>query len=646
MEIEQLEIRQHMGQYAPFEYLGDDQLDRVAAGVEVAYFRAGTDVFTLDQTIGEFGFVRSGAVEVSRRGGQLFDRLVEGDFFGSTDLMRNRRVRFPVRAIEDTLIYFVPAALFDELRADSEDFADFVEAGGARLKASVDPRQHGKQASHTRVRRLIRRRPVMMPTSTPLQEVAKQMRDQSVTCVLLIEDGEGHNGPGYFTGTDDCVYRLAGILTDRDCCTRVLAESLPGQTPVGEVMSSQLVTVRADATIDEAMMIMLQHNIQHVPVLHRRYPIGVLQLSDVMRYETRSSLYLVGTIFRQSGRAGLVRLSRDVPMVFARLVDEGADSRMIGHTMAEICKSFIRRLLELGEAELGPPPVPYAFMVLGSTARNEQSVMSDQDHAMVIDDAFDPECHDAYFEALARFVSKGLDECGYPLCKGDVMASNPRWRQPLAVWQRYFHDWIETPDAESLLHSAIFFDLGCVHGEASLVKTLQQQVASEAPESPLFLAAMARNALNRTPPLGVFRTFIVEKDGRHKDAIDLKRRGTAPLVDLVRVHALACGSSAHQTLDRLEDIARTRLLPEGVNDRLRYAFEFISIMRMRHQAMAIEQEREPDNRLRPDHVKSRDRHHLKDAFEVLSHAQKFLAFRYPMPNRSAAAPSSKQERRR
>ena len=635
MDIEQLEIRQHMAQFAPFEYLGDEWLDQVATQVEISYYQAGTDILVLDQEVNELCYVRSGAVEVSRRSGQLFDRLVEGDIFGYSDIMRNRRVRFPVRAIEDTLIYFVPAELFDALRADNDDFADFVETGGDRLKATIDQQRSDNNMNSTRVRRLIRRKPTMVDIHTPVGEVARRMREDNVTSVLVLSDeGEEANGPRHFTTQEGQVRRLAGLLTDRDCCIRTLAENLGGDTPVGEVMSTSLITAPSDASIHDATMTMLNHNIQHLPILYRRRPIGVLELSDVMRYETRSSLYLVSSIFNQAGLAGLVRLSGDVPLAFARLVDEGADAQMIGRTMAAICRSFIRKLLELGEAELGPPPVPYCFMVLGSCARDEQTVFADQDHGMILDNSFIPEQHDEYFQSLARFVSDGLAACSYPLCKGDIMATNQRWRQPLSVWQNYFRDWIENPDPEALLHSSIFFDLGFVHGELGMLEDLQALIARLAPQHPLFLAAMARNALNRTPPLGLFRTFILEKDGQHNDAIDLKRRGTAPLVDLVRVHALACGSGSHNTIDRLKDIAETRLLPEGVNDRLRYAFEFISMVRIRHQALAIESNESPDNRLRPSHVESHERHNLKDAFEVLSHAQKFLKFRYPIPSGS------------
>ncbi|HER35763.1 MAG TPA: cyclic nucleotide-binding protein, partial [Halothiobacillaceae bacterium] len=269
----------------------------------------------------------------------------------------------------------------------------------------------------------------------------------------------------------------------------------------------------------------------------------------------------------------------------------------------------------------------------GSMARNDQTISTDQDNALILDDTFDPERHDAWFKALASRVSDGLDACGYPYCDGGIMATNDKWRQPLSVWRGYFEEWISEPDPERLLHSSIFFDLDPVHGEERFVEQLQDLVAERASRSPRFLAAMARNALNRTPPLGFFRTFVMEEDGKHNNSINIKRRGTAPLVDVIRVHALAVGSRSQNSFDRLDDITRADTLPAGQADKLRYALEFLSMVRIRHQAHDLKHHHSPDNNIEPENVSDAERHNLKDAFQVLSNAQKFLRFRYPTPGR-------------
>ncbi|MCM5704492.1 putative nucleotidyltransferase substrate binding domain-containing protein [Larsenimonas salina] len=630
MSIEQLESREHLSQFAPFEDLADEWLDRLATEVEIQYFPAGSTLFETGEELTELRYIRSGAVEVKRRSGHLFNRLEEGDIFGYVDMLRGRPARYSAHTLEDSLIYFFPKALIQELCDEDDDFSEFVEAGGRRLKTRVEQYHRESSLLTTRVRRLVVRRPVMVESTTPLQTAAQQMREYSTTSLLVIDPTTDMDATT-FEGQDEHYWHLVGMLTDRDCCTRVVADGIDPQTPVGEVMSTRLVTVQSDESVYEAMLTMLRNNVQHLPVLYRRRPMGIVQLSDIVRYETHSSLYLVSNIYHQASVDGLARLSSEVRQSFVRLVNDGANSEMIGRALATIGRSIIRRLLELGEEELGAPPVPYAFMVLGSMARDEPTINADQDHALVVDDAFDFDTHDRYFEQLAVFVREGMAACGYARCKGGIMASNPRWRQPLSVWKSYFNDWMDDPKPEHLLHSNIFFDLTCVYGENRLVEPLQELIAERAPHRPLFLAAMARNALGRTPPLGFFRTFVVEKDGEHKNSINIKRRGTAPLVDLVRVHALACGSKAQNTFLRLDDINKTQLLAEGVNDKLRYAFEFLSMVRIRHQAMDIETDQEPDNNVMPDKVSSRERHHLKEAFEVLNNAQRFLAFRYPMP---------------
>lgn len=632
MDVEVLEIHQHLGRFAPFDRLSDELLDEVAGKIDVAYFKAGSEILQRGQPIDALHYIRSGAVEVYRRDGALHNRLEEGDIYGHFSLLRNHLVHFPVKAIEDTLIYLVSDETFQRLCAEDEQFADFVELERPRLQSTVEKYAGDATMMTTRVRKLITRLPVIVAADDTVQEAARRMNEQHATAVLVL--AEPDENPRYnVTDEAGASRRLLGILTDSDFRSRIVAEGLPSSTPVGGLVQGHPFTVQSDETLQEAMLCMLRNNMQHLPVLHRRRPIGVLHISDIIRHQTHTSLYLVERIYSQGSAEALGRLLPDVRESFVRMVEEGANSEMIGSALSTIGRSFTRRLLVLAENELGPPPVPYSFMALGSMARNEQSIVTDQDNALVLDDAFEPERHDAYFAALGKIVSDGLAACGYTYCTGDIMATNPKWRQPLRAWKQYFRDWIENPTPERLLHSSIFFDLDTVQGESSFVTQLQDLVAMQAPDSPFFLAAMARNASNRTPPLGFFRNFVMEKDGKQNNTINLKRRGTGPMTDLIRVHALACGSTAQNSFDRLNDIEKTGLLPSGVGDRIRFALEFIAMVRIRHQAMSLQRDKAPTNSIDPQNISRTERHNLKDAFQLLSDAQKFLQFRYPVPTR-------------
>lgn len=616
MQAELIDIRNHMAQYPPFDEMDEALLDKVVGGIEVVYFKAGTQILGVGDQNDWLYYVRTGAVEIYRRSGELYNRIGEGEMFGQFGLLMNKRVRFPAKALEDTLLYKIPGETFQFLWESDDNFADFVEIEDrSRLRSALSRREKSNELMTAKVTRLISRQPVSAPSTVRLQEAARIMTDNGVSALLLMDE-EGERP------------LLRGIITDRDLRTRALTEALPSETPISDIMSKDLITIPSSMFIFEAMLTMLHNNVHHLPVMDREDVRGVIALSDIVKYESQSSLYLVSNIYHQQNVKGLKKVSLDVRDSFVRMVNEDANSHMIGSAMAGIGRSFTQRLLELGEEQLGPPPVPYCFMALGSMARDEQLVVTDQDNAMILDDCFVPEEHDGYFLALAKYVSDGLAQCGYTYCTGDIMATNQKWRQPLRVWKDYFADWIDNPKAQALLNSNIFFDLDGIHGETGFAEQLKTLVANKASNSPRFLAMLARNALNRTPPIGFFRTFVLEEDGKHQKTFNLKRRGTAPLSDLIRVHALACGSRAQNSFERLKAIGNTKLLLDDDLGNLRDALEFISIVRIRHQALAIEAGREPDNNVRPEDLSPFERSHLKDAFQVVSNAQKFLRFRY------------------
>ncbi|WP_223295772.1 putative nucleotidyltransferase substrate binding domain-containing protein, partial [Vibrio sp. L85] len=221
----------------------------------------------------------------------------------------------------------------------------------------------------------------------------------------------------------------------------------------------------------------------------------------------------------------------------------------------------------------------------------------------------------------------------FKYCTGDIMATNPMWRMTRSQWEECFADWIDDPNPKALLNASIFFDLDGVYGRLKWAEQLTSFIVRRARKNNRFLACLARNALNRTPPLGFFKDFVMEKDGQHKNSINLKRRGTAPLVDLIRVHSLAVGSRAQNSFERLDDIIDAGILPKGRAQDLKDAMEFISMVRIRHQAIDVELGIEPDNNIEPENLSDFERRNLKDAFQILSNGQNFLKFRYQASNK-------------
>ena len=620
MQVEDLEVAHFLRQHPPFDALEEEALNHLAQLVEISYVRANRMVLQYGDEITDLYVIRSGSVETHRRNGELYNRLSEGHTFGQLGLLMKRQVRFPIRTMEDTLLYCIPADLFDDYCSRYEAFAEFFEIDGSDLlRKTLANQADNNDLTTVRIRSIPLREPVCVNQDTPAYQIASRMDDERVSSVLILSEQQD----------------VIGLITDQDLRSRLLAQRLPDITTATNLMSTDMAMIEDSEYLFEALLLMLRLNLHHLPVTRKGKPVGVMSMSDILRHESQSSLLMVRGIHWQTSVDELISFSRQLPAVFARMVNEDANSHMIGSAMSVIGRTFKQRLLELAEQKLGAPPVPYCFLALGSMARDEQLIVTDQDNALILDDAYDPNLHQSYFEELARFVCDGLNACGYRYCSGNVMASNPKWRLTRRQWQAQFSDWIEHPTPQSLLNSNIFFDLDGVYGETQWADELVSFIAQRAHYHTRFLAYLARNALHRTPPLGFFKGFVMEQDGKHQPTINLKRRGTAPLSDLIRVHALAIGSTARNSFERLDDIREHSLLPEGNAQDLRDALEYIALVRIQHQAADIERGDTPDNNIEPELLSSFEQRNLKEAFQVVDRAQGFLRYRYqsgtPLP---------------
>jgi CBS domain-containing protein len=559
-----------------------------------------------------------------RRNGELYNRLAVGGIFGQMGLLMNRKVRFPATALEDTLVYCINVELFNRYCDEFDAFADYFETdGNVRLHQAIVEQADSNDLTTAKVKSLIHRDVVTVLTTSTVQDVAKLMSEEAVSSVLVTDINKPVNDD---PEEDDG--QVVGIITDRDLRNKVVAPGLSFDTQAQHIMSTNLVILDANAYVFEAVLAMLRDSLHHLPVVQKRRPIGVISLSDILRYESQSSLLLVRGILAQQSVEDLTHYARQLPNVFVRMVNEDANSHMVGTAMAVIGRTFKQRLLILAEEKYGPAPVPYCFIALGSMARDEQLIVTDQDNALILDDSYNDELHNEYFQNIADFVCDGLAQCGYTYCDGEIMASFKKWRKTRSQWFEQFADWIAKPKPQTLLHSSIFFDLDGVWGKTKWADELKVFVAKQSKSNRVFLANMAANARNRTPPLGFFKGFVLEHNGQHKHSMNLKRRGTAPLSDVIRVHALAIGSRKQNSFDRLEDIIAAKSLPEGKAQDLRDALEYIAMMRIRHQALQIEQGEEPDNNLDPHQLSPFEQRNLKEAFAILEKAQNYLKFSF------------------
>ena len=614
MEVEQLEIHDYLTECSPFDRLPESALHDVVQALEIRYVRQGTVLLREGEHNPWFYLVRTGAVEVAQADGTLVGRFGEGEVFGYRSILRGGTVQLPATAIEDSLLYRIPGELFLQINERYEAFSRFFsQSKPTRLRGVLA--QQRDDSAHTRfqtgtVRDNMHGAPLIAQPDWSAQHTAIEMDKRRVSSLVVMEDGA-----------------LTGMITNHHFRNLVSA-GLPVSTPLRDIMVKNPTSISADAPISEALLEMTRLNTHNIPVMDGRQVVGILTVGDLARAQGMNAVHLVNEIGRAENLDSLKLLSLQLPQALAALVQAHLDSYTIAHAISSVGEAFTRRLLELGEDQFGPAPIRYAWLALGSQAREEQTAHSDQDSALILDNAYNEEAHGAYFRQLAQFVSDGLNELGYIYCPGEVMATNPKWCQPLRHWKQIFTKWVTQPEPMALMHASIFFDLRGIYGDLSLADELQAHFLKLSKGNSIFQAHMAANALQYRPPLGLFRGFVLERSGAEQKALDLKKRGVVPIIDLARVHALASGVAALNTRDRLQQASTAGAISPGAMADLVDALEFISTVRLQHQARKITAGEEPDNFVPPDEMSSLVRRHLKDAFSIVSDLQEALAQRY------------------
>ncbi|WP_022910633.1 putative nucleotidyltransferase substrate binding domain-containing protein [Aestuariimicrobium kwangyangense] len=635
MEVEVKEIARFLGGHEPWSGLPAATLDDLLPRLRQRYFRRGSVVLAEGQRNDSVFVIRSGVVDITS-GGVLVERADVGTAIGVSSATTQTPSAVGLLAVEDTLVLVVPGETFRSLLGSHEPFAAFFDRNTQRrLARAVAEQQHrgdpSSSALNARVGDLGHgRAPVTASAELSIRRAAEVMTEQQVSA-LLVTDEE----------------RLVGIVTDRDLRTKVVAAGLDPGSPIRTIMTADPVTVSTQTRAFEAMLQMTNRRIHHLPVVHEGRAVGMVSTGDLVRLERAHPVHIAQDVARQSDVDGIAAVAARVPGIVSGYVQQGASADEIGRVLTAIADAISSRLLTLLSqqvtADLGEAPRRWCWLALGSQARYETGLSSDQDHALVVsDEAIHPDGGTnpeaaadgpdvdplAWYAALAERMEAALAACGYPPCPGRMMASNPRWRLTQTQWRHQFLDWLDTPTSEALFHAGTFFDARPLFGEHTLFDPLQRLVAETAPERPRFLTHLAAHATLRQPPLGFLGNLVVERRGDHSGAIDLKAGGSHAIIELARVHALSAGITEVSTDQRLARLGTPQGLGAPAASELRDAFEFITQVRLRHQAQQVSAGEPPSNLIDPQALSRSDRRHLRDAFGVIRSAQTVLAQRF------------------
>lgn len=590
----------------PYDSLPAGELARLAPAVQVIDRAAGDDIYTWGELLDGLYLVAEGQVEVRDHAGSLISILGQGNTFGERGLLRDGNAVTSAMALVPSRIYMLPVAEFRRLLESFPAFDRFFD----RTRPAESQRENLLTVP---ISQLMTRNPVTCPAEMTVTETAALMRERRVSCVLVMEGAQ-----------------LIGIVTNRDMTNRVLAEGLAGDVAVASIMTCNPTALAPDTLGVDVLNEMFERGIGHVPVVDRGQLVGILTQTNLTRYQAVSSAELIGDVVRCDDVDSLAGAVGRIPQLLVQLVAAGNRHEVTTRLITDIGDAATRRLLHLAESKLGPPPVPYLWLACGSQGRQEQTGVSDQDNCLFLDDSALPE-HDSYFAELARFVSDGLAACGYYYCPGEMMATNPRWRQPVRVWREYFAGWIRKPDPMAQMLASVMFDLRPIGGDLGLFEELNAQTLKMASENSIFVAHMIANSLKHTPPLSLFRGFTTIRSGEYKNMVDLKLNGVVPVVDLGRVYALQGRIDTSNTRARLRAAEAASLISTSGAHDLRDAYDLIAETRLRHQASQVRAGQKPDNFMAPSTLSELERSHLRDAFVVVKTMQSVLGQSRGMP---------------
>ena len=602
----------------PFSDLPEDALMGLARQATVDFFPQGTRIFTRGTSeVEHLLVVQKGAIRifVEENGAQrLLDIRSEGASVGAVCLFQGTRATMDAEAMEDTFVVAIPKAAFLEAVVRYPALAQYhlkTLAQGV-LDRAFEAMRHrpalgGSETSlplfTQKVADLIHRPPITVPFGTTIQAAAREMLRHGAGS-LLFREPSGH---------------ICGIITDTDL-RKALALGVDSQAPAETIMSTPVRSIPHSTSCFDALMTMMAENIHHLAVEHEGEIIGVISSHDILVVQGRSPLALFQEIASQTTFDGIYPVHDRIPGVVRTLIREGAKAGHITRLIAILNDHIVIRLLELLTAQLGPSPLPYTWILMGSEGRREQTFSTDQDNALIAADTSDEfivRAGEVYFEALTQRMEDHLLRCGIPRCPARMMASNPAWRGSVSAWKTKVDHWKTTPEPTEVLHSSVFFDFRPIFGRMQLGMELRDHITATCAKQSVFLRHLAAEALRSRPPLTFFKGFVVEKDGEHKNALDIKTRGLLPFLDFARVLALYHGIPETSTLGRMDALHEAGHISRDLHSEAREAFEFLLHLRLVHQLEQIEAGGQPNNYIQPDRLTTLEKRTLREAFGVV-----------------------------
>jgi len=622
---------QFLQRFPPFNQMEHSHLGFLVEQCQLRFYASGESILKpVDGPVEHFYIVKQGRVVGERQhlvkpGVETTFEITSGECFPLAALLGERATRTEHLAGEDTFCLQLNKAAFIRLFSMSDVFRDFALRGVSSLLDQINQqvRQRavetlGTQYSlNTPLGELAMRHPVVCAPDTPLREAVRLMHEQQVGSIVVVD-------PQRYP---------VGIFTLRDLRQVVAAADADLGAPIDRHMTAQPFYLSPQASAFDAAMAMTERHIAHVCLVDNQRLCGVVSERDLFSLQRVDLVHLARTIRHAPRLDTLVSLRGEIGQLVERMLAHGASSTQITQIITLLNDHTVCRVIELALAERGDPGVPFSWLCFGSEGRREQTLHTDQDNGILFEarDSAEAESIRARLLPLAQYINQCLAQCGFTLCKGNVMAGNPELCLSRAEWTRRFAGFIREASPENLLSSSIYFDLRVVWGDEQGCEQLRQSLLEHVADNRIFQRMLADNALRQRPPVGRLRDFVLTRQGNDKAAtLDLKVQGLTPFVDGARLLALANGIGACNTLERLRQLVDKGVIEALDGAAYEEAYHFIQQTRMQQHQRQSRDNLPYSNRLDPDSLNHLDRRILRESLRQAQRLQSSLALRYQL----------------
>lgn len=602
----------------PFNGMQRAEIETIAATMAWEAFLPKSPIVSPSDDVGSFYVIRNGLIKayLEKDGDEVVTGFLgEGECFGEISILSHSPDHTKYETLEHTTCLIQNKDDFLRMVHRHPLFSDYFHQLISQklnkiykdMLACNTPLTSIQASLYRRqVRDVVSSFPILCNPKSTAREAAKQLLEKNLDTLIVADDADS----------------VKGILAHKDLVKAILLEGQDPLQPVEKMMEKKFNTVEAESFIFDALHHMIKHKTNRLIVTDKGKPVGLLTTLDILKSKGIEVLSLIKNIETAPSIAALNEARLDVDNILITLMNEGAIASHVCKILSEFNDKMVKKVLQIAEKDLGRPPVRYAWLALGSEGRKEQTLLTDQDNAIIYAGAGNREA-ETYFRHLSEKVVNGLNDIGFPLCKGNIMATNPTYFGCLDEWKERTAEWVKNSPVpeKDIMDIYVFLDLRTISGDRCLETKLKSHIIEWIKQKRAFIKSLSNTITSQAMPLGFFKNFIVEKNGKYKNTLDIKLYGLVPLTTCIKILSYHCGIYETNTLERIGLLKKNKTLDRDLADFLEQSLETFLTMKIRNDINDKDRCRDFSNRIDPATLTTRQKQLLKEAFLSVSKLQ-------------------------